>query len=384
MFVDGSQKLKTPVNLDDNCWHNSFNPKEFLSKVNTSKFLNHLKSSSESHVTASSSPCILCKSTCEGTGILLNDKSFLCAQCLSKVETISYPKKYEELRRSFIDQTEARRLARTELIENHQYTKPGHSFFLYAALSLGLAPLHLALLAVPIAIFILAILTDKEQERKYTEWVARLAEWDKDYKEPTEPTLRHFHDPEVELTSEDKQILKIFNNWPEYPPFWDYLTKIVRIRDNNRCQVSGCPSRVALHVHHKTPISKGGEHVPNNLLTLCDFHHALEPDKGHQQIWGNVKTRYFTLVREHTRSNRTNSGHHSVRPHVRRKELVSKSELEQIKEYYSLSCPSCDSNQIEISVLDNKVMVRCNDCIKNWEFSKTNYRRIWSKISGVA
>lgn len=37
------------------------------------------------------------------------------------------------------------------------------------------------------------------------------------------------------------------------------------------------------------PVAEGGTHAPDNLVSLCDFHHALEPEKGHERIWANIK-----------------------------------------------------------------------------------------------
>jgi ssDNA-binding Zn-finger/Zn-ribbon topoisomerase 1 len=112
-------------------------------------------------------------------------------------------------------------------------------------------------------------------------------------------------------------------------------------------------------------VANGGEHVPDNLVSLCDFHHALEPDEGHERIWGDIKTRYFTIVRAHTRQNRTNEGYHDVKAHVRRLILVNANELNEIKEYYSLSCPDCENDNLSITVKD-KVIVACNSCLTKW------------------
>lgn len=55
-------------------------------------------------------------------------------------------------------------------------------------------------------------------------------------------------------------------------------------RDGFACQArawgfatgSRCEGR--LHVHHRRLRSQGGSHEPENLLTLCDFHHRLAHD----------------------------------------------------------------------------------------------------------
>ena len=116
-------------------------------------------------------------------------------------------------------------------------------------------------------------------------------------------------------------------------------------------------------------VSAGGTHAPSNLVSLCDFHHALEPEKGHERIWGNIKTRYFTLVSGHERSNRATLGTHVVRPHLRRLQLTTSQELAELKSLYGLSCPKCHSPKINIDIEAerNVVLVTCHDCAKSTE-----------------
>ncbi len=167
---------------------------------------------------------------------------------------------------------EARSRARHLLIEESpelQIKKIADAAFW---LSFLLIFIHIGCIALTGGIFLVAKKFDETHKRK-------LKQWDDRYPEPSEPTLRHFHDPTAELTSQDKVTLYIFNHWPGYPPFWSYLREVVLKKDGGRCQVSGCPSRLELHIHHIQPVSKGGEHTPGNLIPLCDFHHALEPEK---------------------------------------------------------------------------------------------------------
>ncbi len=205
---------------------------------------------------------------------------------------------------------------------------------------------------------------NSKNEQQLTEWCSRRDEWVKLNPEPAEPELRHFHDPLVVLTERDKAVLKIFNHWPGYPPFWKYLRALVIAKDNSRCQVTGCPSRLALHVHHIQPVADGGMHTPSNLVSLCDFHHALEPEKGHERIWGDIKTRYFTLVCAHERSNRASLGAHVVRPHLRRLQLVTATELTELQATYGLACPNCKNPNLLIDTPfeRNVVRVTCSIC----------------------
>jgi hypothetical protein len=345
-------------------WHSSFNPKRFLSRVNLDKLIERNETYNESTVAQGNAPCIMCANK-QDPGILLNDKSYLCRSCFTEVSAISYPEVYEKARRDHLNAKESRRLALNEFTKKYSCTKKVNIAAVFAWLSLLLLFIHLWLVIVSIVLFVVSLLIDSVQKKKLNAWKNQKEEWEKDFPEPPLPTLKHFHGPHAHLTDKDLKILKIFNNWPGYPPFWNYLRKVVLNRDHNHCQVSGCPSRVTLHVHHKTSVARGGEHVPDNLVALCDFHHALEPEHGHERIWGSIKTRYFTIVRPHTRHNRTTSGYHNVRAHVRRLELAKIDELNEIKHYYSLSCPACGSEDISISVAD-KVFVKCSSCSNRW------------------
>lgn len=53
------------------------------------------------------------------------------------------------------------------------------------------------------------------------------------------------------------------------------LRRAIINRDGNGCAADGCPSRHRLQVHHILPWSRGGPTDPENLLTLCWFHHHV-------------------------------------------------------------------------------------------------------------
>jgi len=341
-------------------WHKQFSPNQFLSRVNIDKLIEHNEAYNENKVERLGKPCILCGGT-QGPGLLLNDKSYLCKSCFGDVSQIKYPEKYEKLYRQYLRDREAHNQARTSLIEGSVFRKVSRWAGAIVWLSLPLFYFSYTFLAIPIASFVVYYLASK----KHDDMVAK---WDCLYPVPQEPELKHFHDPSAHLTSRDRAILKVFNNWPGYPPFWGYLREVVLERDHNRCQVSGCPSRVELHIHHKIPVAQGGEHVPTNLVTLCSFHHALEPDEGHERIWGDIKTRYFTMVKAHKRRNPSSSGYHVVRAHVRRLKLVEKTEILEIKNYYGLTCPSCNCSSMEITVdkQHQQVHVKCAHCGNQW------------------
>lgn len=229
---------------------------------------------------------------------------------------ISYPEKYEVFRRQFVVAREARRLAWKGFSEKFGHTSEESNLIVYGWWSLLLAFVNSSFLVLTAALFLFGYIKNFENKRKTNEWLRRKSAWEHANPELNEPKLKHFHDPSACLSEKDKLVLKIFNHWPGYPPFWKYLRAIVIGRDLNRCQVTGCPSRLELHVHHMSPVADGGSHTPDNLVSLCDFHHALEPEKGHERIWGNIKTRYFTLVCGHERSNRASGGSHTVQTHL--------------------------------------------------------------------
>jgi hypothetical protein len=53
------------------------------------------------------------------------------------------------------------------------------------------------------------------------------------------------------------------------------LRRAIIHRDHNRCAADGCDSRNRLQIHHITPWSQGGRTDPDNLITLCWYHHHI-------------------------------------------------------------------------------------------------------------
>jgi hypothetical protein len=53
------------------------------------------------------------------------------------------------------------------------------------------------------------------------------------------------------------------------------LRRAIIHRDHNRCAADGCHSRNRLQIHHITPWSQGGPTDPDNLITLCWYHHHI-------------------------------------------------------------------------------------------------------------
>jgi hypothetical protein len=53
------------------------------------------------------------------------------------------------------------------------------------------------------------------------------------------------------------------------------LRRAIIHRDGNRCAADGCDSRNRLQVHHIIPWSQDGPTDPDNLITLCWYHHQI-------------------------------------------------------------------------------------------------------------
>lgn len=344
-------------------WHSEFNPQRFLSRVSLDALIERNEAYNKCSVSDSRSPCIFCNGT-DSRGILLNDKSFLCQACYVEISMISYPAKYEHQRREYLISAAARKFASQGFHEKYEYRFEESNLVFFGWASLILVFVNPLLLVLTAALLVVGYKKNNTNKRKTEEWLALKLSWEQRNPEPREPELKHFHDPSAELTERDRLVLQVFNHWPGYPPFWKYLRSIVLAKDSNRCQVAGCPSRLELHVHHMQPVSSGGTHTPDNLVSLCDFHHALEPEKGHERIWGNIKTRYFTLVCAHERSNRAGAGTHSVQAHLRRLQLVTIDELNQLNCNYRFCCPSCHVQDIRFVLLPGRNMIRaaCHSC----------------------
>jgi hypothetical protein len=65
-------------------------------------------------------------------------------------------------------------------------------------------------------------------------------------------------------------------------PIPAHIKHQVILRDKNKCQHHDqykndkCGNRRFLEIHHKIPVSDGGENSLNNLVTLCSGHHQLQ------------------------------------------------------------------------------------------------------------
>jgi hypothetical protein len=193
----------------------------------------------------------------------------------------------------------------------------------------------------------------------------KMQEWATANPLPSQPELLEFYDPRATLTDRDRAVLRVLDYWPGYPPFWKFLRQQVLNRDGKRCQITGCPNRLEPHVHHKTPLAKGGSHKPENLVTLCEYHHAMQDDMGHNRIRGQVVTPYFTYVQPYQRSDGV-----EVRGHLRHKKFATEDEISRIVTFYGIVCLLC-GGILEAAVEEYRVVVRClSQCCED----ETKYR----------
>ena len=77
---------------------------------------------------------------------------------------------------------------------------------------------------------------------------------------------------EVTAHSEDGTPMVYGRRTRTIPPA---LRRAIIHRDGNSCTGDGCPSTHRLQIHHIIPWSQGGTTDPENLITLCWFHHQI-------------------------------------------------------------------------------------------------------------
>ncbi len=85
-----------------------------------------------------------------------------------------------------------------------------------------------------------------------------------------------------------------------YPQDWDIRKDKCLARDGNRCRLCGAVER--LHIHHVKPISFGGSHSMQNLITLCGACHLKQRYYQHDcLIERGIKANKKYLVDGYTR-----------------------------------------------------------------------------------
>lgn len=78
----------------------------------------------------------------------------------------------------------------------------------------------------------------------------------------------------VRVTVHD-DVLRTISTSPTGRAIPPAIRSFVLHRDGRRCVIGGCQSRSRLQPHHLLPYSEGGSHDPDNLVTLCWFHHHV-------------------------------------------------------------------------------------------------------------
>jgi hypothetical protein len=77
---------------------------------------------------------------------------------------------------------------------------------------------------------------------------------------------------ELTVTSQNGTPMSYGRRKRSIPPA---LHRAILHRDNNTCAADGCNSRNRLQTHHITPWSQDGPTDPDNLITLCWYHHHI-------------------------------------------------------------------------------------------------------------
>jgi 5-methylcytosine-specific restriction endonuclease McrA len=89
---------------------------------------------------------------------------------------------------------------------------------------------------------------------------------------------------EITVRAEDGRYMEYGRKRRIVPPA---LARAILDRDGNRCAADGCDGRHRLQIHHIVPWSQGGTTDPDNLITLCWFHHQVVVHR-----WGYRITRH--------------------------------------------------------------------------------------------
>jgi hypothetical protein len=67
-------------------------------------------------------------------------------------------------------------------------------------------------------------------------------------------------------------------------------------RDQGQCSIEGCRSRHRLQIHHIHQQHDGGDHSPDNLITLCWYHHHIAIHQLGHRIDPNSPTHRRRLI----------------------------------------------------------------------------------------
>lgn len=157
--------------------------------------------------------------------------------------------------------------------------------------------------------------------------------------------------------------------WPT--PDWEARRAEVLLRDGHRCQAPGCLNEGSgLHAHHIKARWQGGNHRLENLVALCEVHHALvHLDTNALRI----RNSRCAIVSRHWRRLPFSNERTEVVAYVRRFVLVRPDELKAIRERFKLAC-ACGSLEWKGNFRAAKwmgsplVWTACPQCNERWEF----------------
>lgn len=79
----------------------------------------------------------------------------------------------------------------------------------------------------------------------------------------------------AELSEKHDALTAIYDRWLTYPPDWDERREAARESGFGKCFLCADEGGL-LHVHHRKPISQGGNHRADNLQLLCESCHSQQ------------------------------------------------------------------------------------------------------------
>jgi hypothetical protein len=116
---------------------------------------------------------------------------------------------------------------------------------------------------------------------------------------------------EITVNAEDGIPISYGRHTRTIPPA---LRRAIIHRDANRCAADGCDSRNRLQVHHITPWSEGGPTDPDNLITLCWYHHHIVIHQQHSTLYLPSRTRPHPIQTTRTGATRRRLTHRNRTP----------------------------------------------------------------------
>lgn len=316
--------------------------------------------------------CLKCgRQTAEHDGIRLNDRKFVCADCLGQLLAKRWPEKYELQQSRYTSACSRHREQLASYFEglacNRVLKLMSPSGKVLAMLALtGWALLALRevhpwcshhVFACAATIALLCVFTcELVTTRCRAARAGAVRRWLIANPYPPKPVVKDFLDEDADLTPQDRQLLDIIHHWPGDPPFWGILRRWIIQRDGCRCQVTGCPSLSNLHVHHRKARFRGGSHHPDNLVTLCDYHHGTMEGSGHSQILGDALALRSTPV---TRQ-------------LRKGVYSTSAILRDVINHCGLACPGCNGTRLDVVIREreSQLLVTCESCSRQATFQR--------------